>query len=84
MVLGQVPECKKYAVSKLRTRYDIYASFKILAKILHQGNIREVLNFWKCSQELVLECHKCPLLSDTFQTTFIASKQMLGATNQFS
>ena len=44
----------------LRTRYDTYASFKISAKLLDEGDIREVLNCWKWPQELVLECHKCP------------------------
>jgi len=38
----------------LRTRYDTYASFKISAKLLDEGDIREVLNCWKWPQELVL------------------------------
>ena len=45
----------------LRTRYDTYASFKISARLLDEGDIGEVLNCWKWPQELVLEGHKCPL-----------------------
>jgi len=45
----------------LRTRFDTYASFKISAKLLDEGDISEVLNCWKWPQELVLEGHKCPL-----------------------
>ena len=47
----------------LRTRYDTFASFKISAKLLDEGDITEVLNCWKWPQELVLECHKCPLVT---------------------
>ena len=47
----------------LRTRYDTYASFKISAKLRVEGDISEVLNCWKWPQELVLECHKCPLVT---------------------
>ena len=47
----------------LRTRYDTYASFKISAKLLDEGDISEVLNCWKWLQELVLERHKCPLVT---------------------
>ena len=46
----------------LRTRYDTYASFKVSAKLLDEGDISEVLNCWKWPQELVLEGHKCPLV----------------------
>ena len=47
----------------LRSRYDTYASFKISAKLLDEGDINEVLNFWKWPQEVVLECYKCPLMT---------------------
>ena len=47
----------------LRTRYDTYASFKVSAKLLDEGDISEVLNCWKWPQELVLESHKCPLVT---------------------
>ena len=47
----------------LRTRYDAYASFKISAKLLDEGDISEVLNCWKYPEELVLEGHKCPLVA---------------------
>ena len=47
----------------LRNRYDTYASFKISAKRLDEGDISEVLNCWKWLQELVLESHKYPLVT---------------------
>ena len=52
---------KSVRFQALRTRCDIYVSFKISAKLLDEGDIREVLNCW-WPQELVLECHKCPLV----------------------
>ena len=47
----------------LRTRYDTYASFKISAKLLDEGDISKVINSWKWPQELVLEGHKYPLVA---------------------
>jgi len=33
------------------------------SSIIDEGDISEVLNCWKWPQELVLECHKCPLVT---------------------
>jgi len=43
----------------LKTMYDSYVSFKILAKFLDESDICEVLNCWQWPQELMLDLHKC-------------------------
>ena len=60
---GKFQNARSVRFQALRTRYDTYASLKISAKLLDEGDISDVLNCWKCPQELVLECHKCPLVT---------------------
>ena len=62
MVLGQVSECKKCAVSSIENQISYMCIFQNFSKT-SEGDIREVLNCWKLPQDLVLECHKCPLVT---------------------
>jgi len=96
MVLGQVLEYKKCAFPNIYNQIWFICTFPNFSKFFDESEIRKVLNCWKWPKELVLDWHKCPLVTrfkprawhpNSFlvpSTSSVNMKKLEGALNNLS